>query len=185
MIVILYCSINLFGLSSSVYPLLVDFIVLSYVRMQISHITIHGEDFFLSFMLSSVLSKVWLTVSFSSDLNYNFFDICSDDKRLVKTEENIILNKPGQHLEECRCFIHGEKFSISVNDLRLQSKLDANCSLSTVSIQSTKFSCEHEEVPVFKKEIEHLLQRAFVAVTLNGTDAVPQMIWLTLIPNGE
>lgn len=162
---------------------MVDCLVLSYFRMQTNHVTIH-VIFFLSFMLSVVLSKVYLNVSFSSDLDNSFLDICSEGEQLVETEKNIILNRTGQHFVECNCFVRGEKFSMSVDDLRLQSKLGENCSLFTVSITSTRFSCEQGEVSIFKRKMENWLEDALISVILNGIDAVPQMIWITLKPHG-
>lgn len=118
-------------------------------------------------------------------MDKSFLDVCGDDEQLVKEEKNIILNTTDQHLTDCSCFISGEGFSVSVNDLRLQSRYGENCSLSTVRIQSAAFSCEHDDVPIFKTNMENSLKHAYIAVTINGVGAVPRMIWLTIIPNGK
>ena len=114
----------------------------------------------------------------------HFVDICKKKATFFSSDIQLMATTTSS-FKECRCFINGGKFTITITDLRLRSKLGRNCSSSTLQIDSKDCDCSYPGYnDISSKTVKEDVSKTFISVSSANDDSSPMMVWLTLRPKG-
>lgn len=124
--------------------------------------------------------------------NFNFLlfvdwksvvDICKQTSMYFTTDTHLIVTRT--YSEECRCYIAGGLFRITITDLRLQSKSKRYCSSVSLIVQAREYDCSAPDYTnIFNQRIEGSVTKAFISVISSIKTSTAEMVWLTLQPEG-
>lgn len=114
--------------------------------------------------------------------------MCENQKTVFNESSNLIYVDTQNAFKACRCFLKSSYFTITLQDVRLQTEDDQNCSSAILRINSVNIVCDDQNnsfTSSFKTEFERTLDRVFISVTKTSLADTIQMIWLDIQSNGN
>ena len=116
------------------------------------------------------------------DIFANFVNICQNMTIASLASINLV-NKGNAHtFENCQCSIEGQ-FQLTLADVRLQSANGDHCSPAKLQAHFKTYQCEGMR-SVFNRTISDTLTNEMILFTANSTTEDPEMVYLTVKPQG-
>lgn len=118
--------------------------------------------------------------------NNIFVHMCEKRKFFFNDTLHLTTSDTTKYFKKCTCWVNHGKFSLTLNEIRLNNKYANQCSTAKLMINTKPFSCKPTMDgfgAIYKDTyIDQLPLGAFVSLEQNSTDVSPDMIWLTFEP---
>ena len=95
-----------------------------------------------------------------------------------------------QNFKDCVCWVNKGAFSLTIMDLRLNIKNKGTCSATKFVINDHHYACDPESDSrgaIFGEMLtkDDIPLGAFISLNPNSATALPEMVWISLNPEGN